>query len=417
MSAAQLSITQHRPNWPGWLVLAVILSAAGIYVYQSLFLGPMLVAREASRTDLVQSIVSSGRIVTPRRVSIGSVVTDRVIAVPVAEGQRVTRGQLLIELDSSDETAALAQARAALDQTEARLRQIRELNLPASEQALQQALANARQARVQHDRTQILRDKGFVGESQLDDARRNLDVTESQVRAARLPVESSRSGGSDHALAIAAAAQARANVSAAEARLAQSFIRAPLDGVLIGRGVEPGNVIAPGKELLVLAPLGETRIVAQLDERHLSRLATGQRALASADAFPTSRFAAELSYINPGIDALRGTVEVKLRVGDPPGYLRQDMTVSVDIETARRPNTIVIAADAVRDASGASPWVLIVRDNRAVRQAVRLGLRGDGNVEILEGVAAGDLLVPASLATVAPGDRVRAAAPDRSAAK
>jgi HlyD family secretion protein len=139
--------------------------------------------------------------------------------------------------------------------------------------------------------------------------------------------------------------------------------------------------------------------------------------LASADAFPTSRFAAELSYINPGIDALRGTVEVKLRVADPPGYLRQDMTVSVDIETARRPNTIVIAADAVRDASGASPWVLIVRDNRAVRQAVRLGLRGDGNVEILEGVAAGDLLVPASLATVAPGDRVRAAAPDRSAAK
>ena len=243
-------------------MLAVILSAAGIYVYQSLFLGPMLVAREASRTDLVQSIVSSGRIVTPRRVSIGSVVTDRVIAVPVAEGQRVTRGQLLIELDSSDETAALAQARAALDQTEARLRQIRELNLPASEQALQQALANSRQARVQHDRTQILRDKGFVGKSQLDDARRNLDVTDSQVRAARLQVESSRSGGSDHALAIAAAAQARANVSAAEARLAQSFIRAPLDGVLIGRGVEPGNVIAPGKELLVLAPLGETRIVA-----------------------------------------------------------------------------------------------------------------------------------------------------------
>ena len=146
--------------------------------------------------------------------------------------------------------------------------------------------------------------------------RRNLEVTESQVRSARLQVDTNRRGGSDQALAIAAMEQARANVGAAEARLAQCFIRAPADGVLIGRAVEPGNVVAPGRELLALAPDGETQIVVQLDERHLARLSTGQKGMASADAFPGTKFGAELFYINPGIDALRGTVEVKLRVKD-----------------------------------------------------------------------------------------------------
>lgn len=404
-------------HWFRWLALTVLLAAIAMLAYQRFYLGPVVALREASRSDLVQSIVASGRVLTPRRVSIGSVTTDRVIGVPVSEGQRVQRGQLLIELDSSDESAALAQARSALAQAEARLRQISELGLPAAEQALQQAEANARQAKAQHERTVALRDKGFVGAAQVDDTRRNLEVTESQVRSARLQVDSNRRGGSDLALASAAMEQARANVGSAEARLAQCFIRAPADGVLIGRAVEPGNVVAPGRELLALAPDGETQIVVQLDERHLARLSIGQKGMASADAFPGTKFGAELFYINPGIDALRGTVEVKLRVIAPPDFLRQDMTVSVDIETARRNATLIVPADAVRDPAGSSPWVLAVKDHRAVRQPVKPGLRGDASIEILEGLAPGDLLVPASVGTVAAGDRVRALAPEKPPAK
>ena len=73
----------------------------------------------------------------------------------------------------------------------------------------------------------------------------------------------------------------------------------------------------------------------QIDERNLGKLALGQKALASADAYPDQRFAAVVSYINPGVDITRASVEVKLTVADPPDYLRQDMTVSVDIEVAR----------------------------------------------------------------------------------
>jgi HlyD family secretion protein len=69
--------------------------------------------------------------------------------------------------------------------------------------------------------------------------------------------------------------------------------------------------------------------------------------LASAGAFPNEAFAAEVVYVNPGIDLQRASVEVKLRVPEPPDYLRQDMTISVDIETARHPGALIVPAEAI----------------------------------------------------------------------
>jgi HlyD family secretion protein len=150
--------------------------------------------------------------------------------------------------------------------------------------------------------------------------------------------------------------------------------------------------------------------VLQIDERNLAMLKLGQKALASADAYPAQRFAAELVYINPAVDPQRGTVEVKLRVREPSAYLRQDMTVSVDIEVDRHANALALPADAVHDATGTQPWVLQVKDGRAVRQPVKVGLRGEGAIEVLGGLAAGDLVIPGGT-PVAPGRRVRAVRP------
>jgi HlyD family secretion protein len=391
------------------LLIALALSVAGFLLRDSI-LGKPVETYEAVRSDLVQSVVASGRIATPQRVSVGAVITGRVMRIPVNEGQSVKRGDILIELDSEDERAAVAQARGALAQAEAKVRQLRELGLPAAEQALVQAQANYTQARQHYERTNELKSKGFVSQAALDDAQRNVHVAESQLRAAQLQVESNRPQGSDFALAQTALAQARAALGLAQAKLDHTVIRAPVDGTLIARSVEPGNVVQSGKELMLLAPTGETQVVVQIDEKNLAQLKLGQQALASADAFPKERFAAELIYINPGIDAVRGSVEVKLRVPNPPHYLRQDMTVSVDIEVARSRAAVVIPADAVRDPNTAQPWVLAVDGWRAQRRPVTLGLRGDGRVEVLEGVTPGDRLIPVALASVMSGERVRAVA-------
>ena len=391
------------------LLIALVLAVAG-FLLRDLILGKPVEAYQAVRSDLVQSVVASGRIMTPQRVAVGAVITGRVERIPVQEGQSVRRGDILVVLDDRDERAAVVQARAAVAQAEAKVRQLRELGLPAAEQSLVQAQANLTQARRQYDRAADLKARGFVSQAALDDAQRNLDVAGSQLRAAGLQVQSNSAAGSEFAVAQTALAQARASLGVAQAKLDDTVIRAPVDGILIARAVEPGNVVQPGKELMALAPAGETQVVVQIDEKNLAQMRVGQKALGSADAFPRERFAAELVYINPGIDALRGAVEVKLRVPDPPEYFRQDMTVSVDIEVARSAGTVVVPAEVVREANSAQPWVLAVDGGRATRRAVKLGLKGDGRMEVLEGVAPGDHLISAAQPAVKIGQRVRAIA-------
>jgi HlyD family secretion protein len=376
------------------------------FVFRNLIFGAPVEVREVTRSDIVQTVVASGRVMTALRVSVSAVITERVARIPVDEGQSVRKGSVLIELDDRDERAAMAQAQATVEQAEAKLRQMREVGLPSAEQGLLQAEANLRLSRQQYDRNRDLTTKGFISQSALDDSKRNLDVAESQLKAARLQVQTNAPNGSDYLMAKTALAQSQAALASANARLEQTVIRAPTDGVLIARNVEAGDVVQPGKELMVLAPAGETQIVVQIDEKNLSQLKIGQKALVSADAYPRERFAAELFYINPGIDALRGSVEVKLRVAAPPPYLRQDMTVSVDIEVARGADKLVAPADTVFDAAGAHPWVLAVAGHRATKKAVTLGLKGEGQVEIREGVVPGDRLIAAA-AGVAPGQRVR----------
>ena len=389
---------------------AVALGLAG-YAAALLVLGPRIEVLEAVRREVVQSVVATGRVESPFRVDIGSQVVGAVARVPVAQGESVAAGQTLIELEAAEAQALVRQAEVAVVQAEGRLRQLRELQLPVAAQSLRQAQANLANARAQFERSRQLFESGFIGQSALDESSRNLEVAQTQVDTARKQVETARPQGSDHALAVAALEQARASLEAARARLAYTRIAAPAAGTLIARNVEQGDVVQPGKALMVLAPAGETQIVVQIDERNLGKLRLGQSALASADAYPAQRFSAEVAYVNPGVDAQRGTVEVKLRVREPPEYLRQDMTVSVDIEVARSPGALALPAEAVRDATGAAPWVLRVEEERvgarAVRRAVELGLRGTGWVEIRSGLSPGDRVVPAA-APVQPGSRLRA---------
>lgn len=390
-----------------WWILAALLAAVAAYAAFRVLVGPSVEVATVLRRDVVQTVVASGRVAAPYRVDVGSQIVGTVAEVPVAEGQAVKAGQVLIALEASEARAGVKQAEVAVAQAEARLRQLRELQLPVADQALRQAQAILANAQAQYDRNKRLYESGFIGKAVLDDAQRALDVAHTQVDTARKQVETAQPTGSDTALAVTALEQARASLQSARAKLGYTTIAAPWDGTLIARDVERGDVVQPGKVLMVLSPSGETQIVLQIDERNLSRLALGQKALASADAYAAERFPAELVYINPGVDAQRGTVEVKLRVPKPPGYLKQDMTVSADIEVGRSDGTLALPSDAVRDAGGPSPWVLCVRNGRAERRAVKIGLRGNGVVEIREGLAAGDLVVPAAGPRIKDGQRLR----------
>lgn len=377
------------------MLLATLLLLA-VLAGPRLLLGPEVPVLTVVQRDFVQTVVASGRVETPHRVELGAQITGTVLRVPVREGQDVAAGAVLVELESAEWRAAARQADLAVQQARARLRQLREVQAPVAEQALLQAQANHDAARQALERNLDLFTRGFIGQAALDEAQRAEQVAQAQVLTARQQLASARPAGSDAAMAETALAQAQAGAQVARAKLGYATVSAPVAGTLIARNVEPGDVVQPGKVLMVLSPLGETQLVVQIDEKNLSLLRVGQLSLASADAYANERFAAEIEYINPGVDAQRGAVEVKLRVPAPPPYLRQDMTVSVDIDVARVANAVLVPGDALHDADTASPWVLKLDGRRVRRQAVKLGLRSSGLAEVLEGLRAGDRVTPAA---------------------
>jgi HlyD family secretion protein len=374
-----------------------------------LLLGPRVALEAVVRRDFVQTVVASGHVETPHRSSIGVQVTGTVRAVPVKEGQDVAAGTTLIELDSAELRAAAEQARLAVKQAQAKLRQLREVQAPVAAESLRQAEVNHGTAEDTVERYRSLMTRGFIGQAELDEAVRAERVAASQLAAARRELATAQPNGSDMAAAEAALQQAQAAAQAAQARLGYALVRAPVAGTLITRDVEAGDVVQPGKVLMELSPSGDTQLVVQIDEKNLRLLHLGQSALASADAYGQLRFPAQLRYINPGVDAQRGSVEVKLAVPSPPEYLMQDMTVSVDIEVARVPRAVLVPADALHELDGTHPWVLLYAGGRLQRKAVTLGLRSGGWCQVLDGLAPGDRVVPITTTTrqLVAGQRVR----------
>ena len=268
-------------------------------------------------------------------------------------------------------------------------------------------LLNTANAQNNFDRTTKLSRDGYATRVALDEATRALDVAKAQVKSAEFQVATTQAGGSDYVMAETQLNQAKASLVSAQSRLSYTVIKAPRDGVLISRNVEAGNTVSPGTVLMVLSPDGEIQLVVQIDEKNLSLIGIGQKALGSADAYARETFAAEVFYVNPGIDLQRASVEVKLRVPKPPDYLRQDMTISADIEVARRDNAVTISAGQIHNISGAKPWVLKAAGGRAKRQDVQLGIVSGGKAEVLSGLEAGELVIPVSNVKIKTGQRVR----------
>ncbi len=387
------------------IVVATLALAAAVFAWFAAR-GTAVDVVPVEATRITQSVVVSGRVLAPAKSELGAAITGRVQSVAVDEGEHVAAGALLIELEQAELVAALAQARAAEAAAETRIAQWRDVGAPNAQQLLAQAEANFRVAERDAARQEQLFRQGFIGEARVDESRRAVAIAKSQLETARSTATGYGAAGAERQLLENARLQARGAREAAAAKLAQTRIVAPSAGTILDRSVEPGDIVQPGKRLLTLAVDGPTRLTALIDEKNLALVRVGQAALASADAFPDARFAATLDYLSPGIDVQRGTVEAKFSVASPPRFLRSDMTVAIDIGVADKDRALVVPAGAVRDAGLPEPWVLALRDGRAERRAVRLGARGPARVELLDGAAAGDVLIVTP--GIEPGQRVRA---------
>jgi HlyD family secretion protein len=349
---------------------------------------------------LLQSVVVSARMASPSRVFLGSTVTGRVAEVPQREGAALEGGQLVVRLEDTELLAAARQADAALAGAQARLSGQATLATPLAQQQLLQARATADAAVRERERNEALFAQGFIGQARLDEVRRNAEVALSQRRAAEAQ-QTANATGTELVQAEARVAEARAAAELARARLAQTRIVAPAPALLLQRLAEPGQIVQPGTRLAELALRAAPQLVAQVDEKYLGQLAVGQDASVVADAFPGRPFAARVASIAPLVDAQRGSIEVKFDLPAVPDFLRDDLTVSVEVVTGRRERALALPTQALRP----GPSVLVLEGGHAVARSVGLGLRSQAQVEVVQGLKAGEQVVldPG----VRAGDRVR----------
>ena len=390
-----------------WALAAAVLAAAAAMGALSMR-GAVVDALVVQSAPLVRTLQFSARVATLSRVDVGSTVTGRVAEVRVAEGAQVRQGDVLVQLESDELRAALAQTLASERQSQARLAGLRSSGRSAAQAARAQADATLQAASANLARVQQLVAQGFYSAAQLDEARRAVDVARAQQLSAQAQVQANADAGTDVVQAQAQLALAQAATVAARARLAQATLVAPADARVLVRDVEPGQIVQPGKALLSLALAGPTQLVAQVDERFLDQLQPGQKAAVVADAFAGQRFAARVLTIAPAVDAQRGAIEVKFALEQQaPAFLREDMTLSVEVETARRERALVLPQAALRGpVAGDQATVLVLQDGRAQTRTVRLGLRTLDAAEVLDGLAEGETVLRGG--AVQAGDRVRA---------
>lgn len=379
----------HRP--PRWLLILIpLLLLAGWLGWQQ-WLGPQVPGYRLEARPLVQRVVASGEVDSQSLAQVGSEITGVIRARHVREGDSVRAGDLLLELRDEDQQARVGEVEAALDQ-------LVQLQRPQAQAALSEARADLQQATRERERRDELFRRQLVSAEQREQARQAEVSARTRYERAQLAARAAAVGGSDEQIL-------RQQLAAARAALEKTRIRAQVDGVVQTRDVEPGDLVQPGKALLQIARTDSREIIVPLDEKDMGPVRLGQPALVIADAYPEQVLQARVSFIAPAIDSSRGTIDIHLELLEPAEFLRQGMTVSADIRTGHREQTLVLPNDALHNRRGEQAEVLRWdSDNQVQRVPVRLGLRGTGLTEVVEGLSEGDVVIADDLAE---GQRVR----------
>lgn len=361
-----------------YLFFAALIVGVVLWLLWRNLQGPIVSTYTVEQKPLVQTVVASGRLENVSRSEIGSQISGVVLERRVDEGQQVQAGDVLLVIQSDDLKAQVREAENAI-------RELRQVRYPQAQVDLKSAELQLQQATREAKRRQNT-EPGVLSLEEKEQAIEAERLARNALAAARLTAQSLAPGQVEERTLIE-------RLNALKAQLAKTQVRAQVSGTILTRDVDVGDVVQPGQTLFSLAVDGPTQILVPLDEQNLPYLALGQSAQVIADAYPNQPFAAQVNFIAPRIDPERGTVDVKLAVNPVPEFLRQDMTVSVNIETAKRNQAMVIDNDALLNIRGQQAEVWVVRDQKLQRQAVKLGLKSTTQSEVLGGLKVGDQIL------------------------
>lgn len=377
---------------PYWIFLAGFIALC-VWFFVLKLQGPELAAYRIHTQPLVQTVVATGRVTSGSRAQVGAELSGVVTERRVREGDQVQAGDVLAVLRNDELLARVGEAQAALAE-------LRESSKPQADAALKRATARYDQARREAQRRRDLLQRNLIAQEAVEQAVDQENEAHAALEQSKLAAQALADGQPGEVAA-------RERLAAARAALEKTIVRAQVSGTVLTRNAEPGDVVQPGRVLFEIARQGLTELLVPVDERNLSVLQLGQPALCVTDAYSDRPFAATLSFIAPAVDAQSGSVDIRLQPNPLPDFLRQDMTVTVNIETGRREQALVAPNDALEAINGNQAHVWKVAGGRAQRTQVELGLRGLAQTQITSGLESGDLILSNAQASLADGSRVR----------
>src|SRR5246127_107248 len=332
-------------------LVAIVLIAVGdggYYAWTNLIHVETVTTAIATQAPVSEAIYGTGTVEPARWAKVVPLQRRRLVDLCSCEGQQVRAGQVLGRMDDAEERSAMNE-------------------LQISSQQAQRDLD-----RAEKDRTKS------------DAAQKEYEQRWTQVE------------------------EYKSRIAAQQVRIDQLVLRAPLDGMVLRRDGEVGEIAGPTDVLFWVGPPLPLQVVAEVNEEEINRIAVGQKAYLRSDAFPQVPLRANVSQITPKGDPTRKTFRVYLLLpSETP--LRIGMSAEVNIIVREKPSAIVVPSEAI-----AADAVQTVEDGRVERVPVQVGVRGSRNVEIIGSVSKGTEVLSPARSDLAEGARVRV---DNSRAK
>jgi membrane fusion protein, multidrug efflux system len=303
---------------------------------------------KAVPAKLARTLIETGAIGTLRAdeaVMIRPEIAGRIDRIAFDEGQSVKKGALLATLDAAETRALVASSRAQAGLDQQRL-----------------------------ERAADLQKKGFISQQALDEMQSTY-------------------------------ARSAAKLREDEAKLAKSEIRAPFPGVAGLRQVSEGAYVAAGTDIARLEKIDQLKLDFRVPETYFAQLRPGLAVSVAVDAFPQASFPGKIYAIEPAVDEQTRTVLARARVANPELKLRPGMFARVQLTLGVRENAVWIPEEAIVP-RGQDSYVFRVVDGKAELVAVQTGTRKVGEVEIMKGIAAGDVVVTEGTQRLVPGMQV-----------
>jgi HlyD family secretion protein len=328
---------------------------------------------KVTRASLADEITVVGNLIGEATVSVVPRTAGRLQDVYVRLGDRVSRGQRLAKIEDFEIVEQVKQAEAAQEVSLATIRQ--------------------READLQLARTNVERSRSLFERQLLP--KQTLDDNEARYQAAVAQLD----------LARAQNTQSRARLDELRINLANTVITSPVNGFVARRDVDPGAFASQNAPVADVVDITSVRLVANVVERDLKQLTTGNPARVQVDAFPGETFSGRIARVSPVLDPATRTAPIEIEIPNPTFRLKPGMYARVSITTETKKDALVLPSSAVVDLGGRR-GVFQLRNDTAIFRTVQVGGEQGSIVEIVGGLTEGDEVISTGAGALRDGDRV-----------